>query len=111
LITRKQVAVNLDLGGTWAVTNTVGNVSINGIVPGEIHGDLMASGVIGDAYYRYNDIEYRWVLFQDWIYSRNFEVSNELLQQQVVSSFESIFFINLLIILNSILFYSMLFCF
>jgi len=84
LITRKQVAVNLDLGGTWAVTNTVGNVSINGIVPGEIHGDLMASGVIGDAYYRYNDIEYRWVLFQDWIYSRNFEVSNELLQQQVI---------------------------
>ena len=33
---------------------------------------LMDSKIIGDPYYRKNDLQYRWVGLEDWSYSRTF---------------------------------------
>ena len=42
-------------------------------MPGEVHTDLLRAGVLPqDPYFRYNDIEYRWVVFQDWTFTRTF---------------------------------------
>jgi len=63
----------LDLGGTWQLHNAAGNVSTTATVPGEVHTDLLRAGVLlQDPYFRYNDIEYRWVVFQDWTVTRTF---------------------------------------
>jgi hypothetical protein len=42
------------------------------------------AGVIGDPYYRYNDVAYRWVAFTDWSYSRRFAVPEDLLSHTEV---------------------------
>lgn len=40
--------------------------------------------MIGDPYYRYNDVAYRWVAFTDWSYSRRFAVPEDLLSHTEV---------------------------
>ena len=42
------------------------------LVPGSIYTDLVRAKFIGNPYYRFNDVEYRWVSRQNWTYSRNF---------------------------------------
>jgi len=67
----------VDLGGTsWQVTDSEGNVTAPATVPGEIQTDLVAAGVLPqDPYYRYNDVEYRWVVWKNWFYSRSFNMT------------------------------------
>ena len=48
-------------------------ISVPGQVPGNMYTDLMRAGVIDDPYFRFNDIEYRWVHYDDWTYSTVFE--------------------------------------
>lgn len=70
------VEVSLN-GNSWTVRNSVGNVTnIPATVPGQIHMDLYNAGKIGDPYYRFNDQEQEWVGLQNWIYSRQFDMSN-----------------------------------
>ena len=49
-----------------------GFVDVAAKVPGGIYTDLMAAGHLGDPYYRFNDVEYRWVAWDNWTYYRNF---------------------------------------
>lgn len=62
--------VNLD--GAWQFINSNGSVGGNATVPGCIHTDLLANKKINDPYYRYNDVEYRWIAFDNWTYTREF---------------------------------------
>ena len=43
-----------------------------GKVPGSVYTDLMEAGVLGDPYFRFNDLEYRWVSHRGWVYSTQF---------------------------------------
>lgn len=57
----------------------------SGTVPGTIHLDLMAASLIGDPYYRYNDVDLRWVALDTWTYSRTFTVdANLFVQKQIL---------------------------
>ena len=47
-------------------------ISVPGRVPGNMYTDLMRADVIGDPYFRFNDVEYRWVHYDDWTYSTVF---------------------------------------
>lgn len=48
--------VVLDLGSQeWALTNSNGSVQCAGSVPGGVHTDLLACGLIGYPDYGYND--------------------------------------------------------
>eukprot|EP01102_Stenamoeba_stenopodia_P020003 TRINITY_DN7671_c0_g1_i1.p1 TRINITY_DN7671_c0_g1~~TRINITY_DN7671_c0_g1_i1.p1 ORF type:complete len:692 (-),score=133.00 TRINITY_DN7671_c0_g1_i1:976-3051(-) len=67
-----------DLNGTWQAVNANGSVSVPSTVPGQIQIDLYNAGVIDDPYYGYNDVLYRWIVMDDWSFSRSFEVSSNL---------------------------------
>ena len=77
----------LDLGGNrWTVAPScrVGNKlptlrSIPATVPGCVHTDLMAAGVIDDPFFRDNELKLLWVGETDWVYTRTFTVSKALL--------------------------------
>lgn len=51
-------------------------------VPGCIHTDLMANGIIKDPYYRLNESEVQWVDKVDWIYQNTFTITNNEIQKQ-----------------------------
>lgn len=44
-------------------------------MPGGIYSDLYDSGLLeqGGLFYRFNDANYRWVAYQDWIYRLEFD--------------------------------------
>ena len=71
----------LDLNGMeWTLSNERGynNVSIPGAVPGDSFTDLMTAGIIGDPYYRYNDMNYRWISLDNWTYTGNIELPSSV---------------------------------
>ena len=48
----------------------------DGTVPGSIYTDLDNNGSIfkgGPLLYRFNDLDYRWVSYEDWDYTLNFD--------------------------------------
>merc|ERR1719447_1810280 len=68
----------LDLGSTanWVVSSSRANISVPATVPGGIYSDLRQAGVLNqDLYYRFNDVEYRWVGEEDWTYTGQFQLS------------------------------------
>ena len=51
-------------------------------VPGTIHTDLMANGIIEDPYYRLNERKIQWVDKKDWVYQCSFELSPDEFERQ-----------------------------
>ena len=48
------------------------DITVPGTVPGSMYTALVASGDLGDPFYRDRDTKYRWVSKEDWTYSRTF---------------------------------------
>eukprot|EP00762_Andalucia_godoyi_P001181 ANDGO_02038.mRNA.1 Beta-mannosidase A len=72
--------VELDLGGSsWTVTSSNGSVQVPATVPGVVHTDLLAAGVIGDPYFRFNDDLQQWISLDSWTYKRSFSIDKSLL--------------------------------
>ena len=48
---------------------------MDGRVPGSIYTDLLAAGVLdqGPLLFRFNDVDYRWVSYNDWTYRLQFD--------------------------------------
>ncbi|XP_048452347.1 beta-mannosidase isoform X2 [Rhincodon typus] len=60
-------------GNTWKIRNANGSVRLSGVtVPGNVHSALLSRGIIEDPYYRFNDDTYRWIVLDNWTYSRMF---------------------------------------
>jgi beta-mannosidase len=55
-----------------------------GTVPGTVHTDLMALGVIPDPYFRTNENDVQWIDQVQWLYRRSFDVPRGLLRERVV---------------------------
>ncbi|MEX0602307.1 MAG: glycoside hydrolase family 2 protein [Bacteroidota bacterium] len=55
-----------------------------GTVPGTVHTDLMANGIIPDPSYRMNELDVRWVDALQWLYRKEFTVPAELLSERQV---------------------------
>ena len=53
-------------------------------VPGTVHTDLMAQGVIGDPFYRMQENDVQWVDSIRWEYRRDFHVAEEILRERAV---------------------------
>ena len=51
-------------------------------VPGTVHTDLMANGLIEDPFYRLNERKVQWVDKKDWVYQCSFEISTEEFERQ-----------------------------
>ena len=82
-VTGKEV---LDLSTlTWTVRGGGDDsLEVGATVPGSVYTDLQAAGVLGDFYYRFNDVEYRWVSQYNWTYQAVLSLSQSQLQSSVV---------------------------
>ncbi len=51
-------------------------------VPGVVHTDLMANGIIEDPFFRLNERSVQWVDKEDWMYETHFDVPAEMLDDE-----------------------------
>jgi len=79
----------------WRLSNQTTDVEAD--VPGGVYTDLMNAGLLpdGDIYYRYNDLDYRWVAMVNWTYTTNFtlaEVDSQglLSEERILLQFEGL---------------------
>ena len=68
--------IKLNLAGTWNVRNANKSISVDGEVPGNIHTALYRNGTIMDPYFRFNDVKYRWIAYDNWTYTKSLEGVN-----------------------------------
>lgn len=54
------------------------------VVPGTVHTDLMANNKIADPFYRMNELDVQWVDSQQWLYRREFEVTEDVLKEDTI---------------------------
>lgn len=62
------------LNGTWQLTGEPLQSPIAAVVPGGVHVDLMAAGIIPDPFVADNEYRVAWVHETDWRYSREFDL-------------------------------------
>tara|TARA_B110000208_G_scaffold175619_1_gene221343 strand:- start:558 stop:3725 length:3168 start_codon:yes stop_codon:yes gene_type:complete len=80
-----QRATYVDLGGTaWTVANSTMTTPVAATVPGVVHTDLLAAGVITEPTNGSNVELQRWIALSNWTYSRTFEVTPAMLAKRVV---------------------------
>ncbi|XP_068574186.1 beta-mannosidase [Cebidichthys violaceus] len=77
-------SVTRSLNGKWSLSNSDGSVSLPAEVPGCVHSALQQQGYIQDPYFRFNDVSYRWIAFDNWTYTTTFTVSTQLRANQKV---------------------------
>ena len=60
------------------------SVEVEATLPGSIYTDLQRGGILGDLYYRFNDVEYQWVSQYNWTYQTVLNLSVTQLEHEVV---------------------------
>lgn len=53
-------------------------------VPGVVHLDLLRAGLIPDPYYRFGDVELRWIADSSWAYRRTFELPEQFMRRSAI---------------------------
>lgn len=66
----------------WRVHNANNSFNMYAAVPGSVHTVLMHNGSIGDPYYRFRDVEYRWIAYDNWTYYRSFTLKPDILNMK-----------------------------
>ncbi|KAF1374461.1 hypothetical protein PFLUV_G00229340 [Perca fluviatilis] len=77
-------SVTFSLNGKWSLSNSNGSVWLPAEVPGCVHSALQEQGYIQDPYFRFNDVSYRWIAFDNWTYTTTFPGSTQLRTKQKV---------------------------
>ncbi|NLG98994.1 MAG: glycoside hydrolase family 2 protein [Chloroflexi bacterium] len=72
------------LSGSWQLQQVGKPETYQATVPGSVHLDLMAAGCIPDPFVADNELRVLWVAEQDWQFSRTFEVSPAMLDEDRV---------------------------
>ena len=70
---------SVSLSGRWELRQARGFNWYPATVPGTVHTDLMAAGVIEDPFPGFGERAIQWVDKEDWIYRRRFDAPAELL--------------------------------
>lgn len=74
----------INLNGEWILKQSGSPRSLRAQVPGCVHTDLLAAGVIPDPFRRDNEKRLQWISDTGWIYSRDFDVSAYFLKHDRV---------------------------
>lgn len=74
----------ISLDGAWEFKNVKESVWRPAVVPGCVHTDLLAAGLIPDPFDGMNELKVQWVDKEDWEYRRTFEASPALLARERV---------------------------
>lgn len=67
------------LRGEWLLQQVGGDLKVPAQVPGGVHTDLLAASAIPDPFFGDNELRVQWVAEQDWQFSREFQVSSDML--------------------------------
>jgi beta-mannosidase len=67
-------------GSMWQLANSNRSILTRASIPGVAHTALLKSNLIRDPYYRFNDVELRWITKEDWTFSRELQVSEEFMK-------------------------------
>ncbi|PWD98938.1 beta-mannosidase [Marinilabilia rubra] len=76
----ERLSKTLVLGDDWEFSQADDGDWMPAKVPGTVHSDLMANGVIEDPHYRMNEDDVKWIEHKDWVYRTNFSVDQPLLK-------------------------------
>ena len=68
-------------GNDWKITNPY---NCSATVPGSVFVDLMNSGLIQDPYYGNNPTTYQWISNFSWTYTKQFNLSQEILSKNII---------------------------
>ena len=60
------------------------SISAEARLPGSVYTDLQTAGILGSLYYRFNDVEYRWVSLHNWTYSTILSLTPAQLQSRLI---------------------------
>ncbi|MBN2238485.1 MAG: glycoside hydrolase family 2 protein [Dehalococcoidales bacterium] len=69
----------VNLNGTWRLKQAGKSSVIDATVPGNVHTDLLKAERIPDPYYRDNEDRLQWIGEVDWLYSREFDLTDDFL--------------------------------
>ncbi|HIF9394566.1 TPA: beta-mannosidase [Photobacterium damselae] len=73
------------LDGQWLLTSPQhSHIAIPCTLPGDVHSALLASELIVDPYFAENESLVQWVGESDWLLTREFEVSQEMLDHHAI---------------------------
>ncbi|KAM5285633.1 beta-mannosidase isoform 2-T3 [Hipposideros larvatus] len=78
-------ARSLSLRGSWRIRSGNGSLELPGEVPGCVHSALFQRNLIQDPYYRFNDLNYRWISLDNWTYSKEFKFPFDISKWQKVN--------------------------
>lgn len=74
----------IDLNGAWQFRQ-VGKTSwVKATIPSVVQLDLLNAGLIEDPFYGTNEEKIAWIELENWEYQKDFEVSEDLLQQEAI---------------------------
>lgn len=68
----------------WQFKQVRGTNWFPATVPGEVHTDLMANGIIEDPFFQLNERGVQWVDKEDWEYTTTFVADKELLGKECI---------------------------
>ncbi len=71
-------------GDIWTVSGASNVSNISATVPGQVHTDLLAAGLIDEPFYGVGDATLEWVAMSDWDYRASFAVPSSMLARQHV---------------------------
>jgi beta-mannosidase len=84
-------ATRIPLTGVgWTITDNE-NYTAQGSIPGTIHTILFAAKQIPEPYLGYNDVDLRYLVRRNWVFTKNFSLTPEFLaSHQITIHFEQI---------------------
>ncbi|XP_061020300.1 beta-mannosidase isoform X1 [Dama dama] len=66
--------VSISLRGNWKIRSGNGSLQLPAVVPGCVHSALFHQRIIKDPYYRFNNLDYRWIALDNWTYIKKFKL-------------------------------------
>ncbi|KAI4572553.1 hypothetical protein MJG53_006053 [Ovis ammon polii x Ovis aries] len=70
--------VSISLRGNWKIHNGNGSLQLPAAVPGCVHSALFNKRIIKDPYYRFNNLDYRWIALDNWTYIKKFKLHSDM---------------------------------
>ena len=74
----------LNLTGNWTLCSADGKLKLPAVVPGDNISALLAAKQIPDPYWADNEIRLQWIGRADWVYERQFQVSQAQFAEQSI---------------------------
>ncbi|HOZ30169.1 MAG TPA: hypothetical protein PLL66_04565 [Bacteroidales bacterium] len=87
---QKSTRKNIDLNSGWEFYYEKTNKWYPAKIPGNIHTDLFANGLIPDPFFNTNSDSLKWISEKDWKYRKEFDLSSDFINRNLELVFDGI---------------------